>query len=245
VPKKIDLIGQRFGRLQVTAYVGNSKWSCVCDCGACVAIDGRDLRTGHTKSCGCLRREFRRIDLIGKRFDRWTALAFVGGKDRAWFCMCDCGALVVVNGSHLRGGRTKSCGCLQREVASAKFKIHGMSGTPEYNSWSSMMKRCLDPRTPNFDWYGGRGISVCEDWRSILAFFADMGPRPPGCTLDRIDVNGNYERGNVRWVDAKTQSQNRRPRQQRANGKRRRSALAALHAYAGSLAAAGSSRSRT
>jgi hypothetical protein len=87
-----------------------------------------------------------------------------------------------------------------------------MSGTPEYNSWASMMARCLDPRTNGFEHYGGQGISVHEDWYSFEGFFADMGTRPPGCSLDRTDPNGNYEPGNCRWATALQQTHNRRPR---------------------------------
>ena len=83
------------------------------------------------------------------------------------------------------------------------------------------MARCFDPRHPHYENYGGRGITVCEDWHSILEWFADMGERPPGCTLDRIDPNGNYEPSNCRWADAKQQRHNQRPRQARAAVKRR------------------------
>jgi hypothetical protein len=94
-----------------------------------------------------------------------------------------------------------------------------MYGSPEYNSWRCMMARCFNPRVPNFKWYGAQGVSVCEDWLSFEAFFADVGPRPEGCSLDRFDPNGNYEPGNCGWGDARQQAQNRRPR--RAAVKRR------------------------
>jgi hypothetical protein len=209
MPKWIDLTGKRFGRLLVIAYAQRERWSCICDCDARVVVHGGSLRSGRTKGCGCLR-SLRRIDLTGKRFGRWTVRAYAG--DRKWSCLCDCGARVIVDGNELRRGSSKSCGCRRRELAKARATKHGMSGTPEYNSWSAMMARCFNPRHPHYENYGGQGISVYEDWRSILGWFADMGTRPPGCSLDRIDPNGNYEPGNCRWADRKQQRQNRRPR---------------------------------
>jgi hypothetical protein len=221
----IDLTGKRFGRWTVRAYAGDGKWSCLCDCGARVIVAGGHLREGSSQSCGCLRIELRRIDLTGKRFGRWIALAYVGGKYSAWSCICDCGARAIVRGTMLRAGQSRSCGCLHRELTKARFTKHGMSGTPEYNSWNAMMQRCFNPRTAGFEHYGGRGITAYEDWHSILGLFADVGPRPPGYSLDRIDVNGNYEPGNVRWADAKQQRQNQRPRRAKRAAVKRRQAL--------------------
>lgn len=94
----------------------------------------------------------------------------------------------------------------------SNFK-HGRRKTPEYNSWHSAVQRCTNPRARNYLFYGGRGITMCERWRkSFLAFYTDMGPRPDGTTIDRIDVNGNYEPGNCRWATKKVQRANQRPR---------------------------------
>jgi hypothetical protein len=96
-----------------------------------------------------------------------------------------------------------------------------MWGSPEYNSWKAMMARCFNPQHPAYERYGGQGITVYEDWRSVLGWFADMGPRPAGCSLDRIDNDGNYEPGNCRWATAKQQIHKRRPRRKSATVKRR------------------------
>lgn len=213
---RIGLIGKRFGRWTVSAYAGNRHWACVCDCGTRAIVDGNSLRRGNTKSCGC----WQLIDLTGKRFGRWVVAAYAGNKK--WSFVCDCGARRVVRGKILRKGETKSCGCLSKELAKARATKHGMTGTPEYNSWTSMKQRCLNPCATGFKNYGGRGISICERWaNSFEEFFADVETRPPGCSLDRKNNDGNYTPDNYRWADAKQQIQNRRPQRRRAAMKRR------------------------
>lgn len=124
---------------------------------------------------------------------------------RAFRCSCDCGAETIVATSHLTSGHTRSCGCLN--------KPHGFHGSPTYTSWSCMLQRCSYPKTNGYENYGGRGITVCAAWReSFVTFLADMGERPEGMTLDRIDVDGNYESSNCRWADRVTQMANRRKR---------------------------------
>jgi hypothetical protein len=162
----------------------------------------------------------KRIDLTGKRFGRLVVPAYAGGEK--WFCVCDCGVRVVVRGDRLREGKTKSCSCLRRELLKARATKHGMSRSREYRSWTSMKSRCFDPRATGFEFYGGRGILVCERWaNSFEEFFADMGTRPAGRSLDRINPNGNYGPGNCRWADTKQQAQNRRPQRAHTAAKRR------------------------
>ena len=94
-----------------------------------------------------------------------------------------------------------------------KHSSHGMSNTPTYRSWAHMLDRCRNPKNDSWDYYGGRGITVCEEWTDFAQFLADMGERPEGTSIDRIDVDGNYEPGNCRWADHTTQINNRRERE--------------------------------
>lgn len=154
-----------------------------------------------------------KLELSGQRFNRLLVGPYLGtdGRNSMFLCTCDCGNSVVSSGYRIKTGHTKSCGCLQRERASECAKqqgTHYMSNSPEYQSWRSMKRRCEDLSDIN---YGGRGITVYSGWvNDFAAFYAYMGPRPEGCTLDRIDVNGNYEPGNVRWLNVIGQNNNRR-----------------------------------
>lgn len=125
-------------------------------------------------------------------------------------CLCSCGTEHLVK--RLAWGRIASCGCGRREWAASLNSTHGMTGTPAYISWQAMIQRCANPKAPDYARYGGRGITVCEQWRDFEAFYADMGERPADRTLDRIDVNGNYGPGNCQWATVTEQNLNRRPR---------------------------------
>ena len=152
-------------------------------------------------------------NLTGQKFGRLTAVKRVGSAENGtamWECSCECGAVVSVRSVVLTSGRSKSCGCLMKELASIRMTTHGMSRTPTWYSWDSMIARCTRESHPAFAAYGGRGIKVCNRWReSFEDFLADMGERPEGMTLDRKDGNKGYEPENCRWATATTQSNNR------------------------------------
>ncbi|WP_257541053.1 hypothetical protein [Sphingobium sp. CFD-1] len=157
-------------------------------------------------------------DRTGERWGRLTVLGYVGtltvsNRSNAGFlCRCDCGEEKVVAGTHLQSGLVASCGCLHRDVSGGKPK-HGAWSHPLYGRWNQMQQRCFNPSHQDYHDYGGRGITVCDRWRGdhgVLNFIADMGDCPDGMTLDRRDVDGNYEPGNCRWATVVEQNRNRR-----------------------------------
>lgn len=170
------------------------------------------------------------IDLTGRRIGRLTVLRFLrseakpcGSVVRMYAVRCDCGTEKDLRSGDLLGGRVQSCGCLMREVVRHMRTKHGHAGksstakrdeSSEYRSWRAMKGRCHDPNNIGYANYGGRGITVCEEWRhNFAAFLAHIGPKPtPGHTVDRIDNDRGYEPGNVRWATWSEQMKNRRPR---------------------------------
>jgi hypothetical protein len=160
------------------------------------------------------------INLADQRFGRWLVLERAPDDANgcsSWLCRCNCGVKRTIRSNQLRDGRSQSCGCLHHEMMKGLQRrlTHGHSVNRRSNrtheSWVDMRARCSNPNKRFFKHYGGRGITVCERWlNSFENFLADMGERPPGLTIDRIDYNGNYEPGNCRWGTAEQQGRGRR-----------------------------------
>ncbi len=151
------------------------------------------------------------LDLTGQRFGRLVAVQVASHAPVKWLCRCDCGETTTARSSHLREGATRSCGCGEG-LTKHGHGARGSRRSSEYTAWANMLARCERPNHPSYPDYGARGITVCERWHVFENFLADMGPKPGGLTLDRIENDGNYEPGNCRWATYSQQNTNQRPR---------------------------------
>lgn len=156
-----------------------------------------------------------RNDLTGQRFGRLTVLEFVPTDDRnsCWKCQCDCGKIKIVRAPDLNSGRTKSCGCLRKELASKNNTIHGKAHTKLHEVWKGIKARSYNINDKEYQHYGGRGITVCDEWRNDFMSFYDWAMAngySDTLTIDRIDNDGNYEPLNCQWVTMKEQARNKR-----------------------------------
>ena len=218
--KRVDLIGKKFNLLTVVSYKGKSKWGyslwqCLCECGEIAVVSSGNLNTGGVKSCGCLmvRNSGVKKDLTGLVFGRLSVLREASkrwkGDKVYWRCLCTCGQETVVGAGDLQSGHTKSCGCLALDVRTT----HGLSKHPLKSVWKDMKRRCYNKKCRSYVDYGGRGISVCEEWRLDFLFFyhwaTENGWRK-GLLLDRENNDGDYSPSNCRFLNRQESAQNTR-----------------------------------
>lgn len=208
---------------------GCEQWDFKCICGKIVTKPPYRVLSGGHRSCGCMRyknsvrkgvpqgpHKVPRVDLsryIGQKNNRLTVVDYVRREGKKAFelkCECECGNVVYVLPYQFVSGDVKSCGCI-RGVMKTK---HGLSHTKVYSEWKQMVDRCHNPKVHNYERYGGRGITVCEEWRKSPTAFSEwvesIGGKPEGMSLDRIDNNGPYAPWNCRFTTTKVQSRNKR-----------------------------------
>jgi hypothetical protein len=154
----------------------------------------------------------RKLNITGTQFGRLTALSVSAeaGHNRKWICLCECGKLKPVLQDSLLAGKSRSCGCLHRELLTARLLTHGSHRNYEYTVWAGMIQRCTNPKSEAWKNYGGRGITVCDRWRSFQNFKDDMPPRPKGASIERVKINEGYSPENCIWADRKAQNSNTR-----------------------------------
>ena len=154
----------------------------------------------------------RAVDLTGMRFERLSVIGKTRKNGRvAWLCKCDCGNETKPYTTELMRGRAKSCGCLQKEIASKTFHKHGQCKSRLYRIWSNMIQRCSNPKNDNYHLYGAKGVAVCEEWKdfSVFSKWAMESGYSDNLSIDRIETNKGYSPKNCRWATPQEQTDNR------------------------------------
>lgn len=220
--KKTFEIGTRIGFFTVAGESekrlhNHPTWKIKCDCGTvCLRTSSDMCKLVTTSNCGCKGvQRLKKALCTGNKYGKLRVIEPVEsdrhGKQR-WLCICDCGVECVKTTSGLRLGKMQSCGC-------HIYLKHGKSNTKTYSVWEAMKQRCYNTNHKQYEYYGGRGITICPQWLDFTVFLADMGEYPPDMVIDRIDPNGNYNKENCRWTTRSESSYNTRKQKNNTSGR--------------------------
>lgn len=207
------MIGERFNRWTIIRQVKGPKrgkhFECHCDCGYVKIINAYALKKGKTKQCQLCQKKS--LIMTGEFFGKWQVIKEITERTswgaRQYLCQCNCGAMKILAVGDLR--LSKSTQCVSCHITEKNIS-HGLSHTRTYRIWAGIIDRCLNANNKSYNYYGGRGIKICESWKNFQNFIKDMDEVPPGMEIDRIDPDGNYEIDNCRWVTRQENVANRR-----------------------------------